>query len=154
MTNVFRCLSLVFLLSLNVAAVAANDDERSMRAIENRQGLLKVTGHYMGPIVGMARGQIPFDADVIAHHATQIGHLTGMLPDLFRMDTRGSSAPTEAKGIIWDNLEDFAAKAKTSQDRAQALVAATSEGKGPTLKAFGALGNSCKGCHDKYREKK
>ncbi|HBQ01849.1 MAG TPA: cytochrome C554, partial [Gammaproteobacteria bacterium] len=38
-------------------------------------------------------------------------------------------------------------------ERAEALVAATAEGRGATMKAFGALGSSCKSCHDSYRQK-
>jgi cytochrome c556 len=128
-------------------------DERTEKAIEARQGLLLVVAQYFGPIVAMAKGQIPFDAAVIESNAGKIAVLAPMIPDVFARDTSASGIVTEAKADIWANYDDFSAKAATTTDRANALAAAASQGKGPTMQAIGALGGSCKSCHDKYRQK-
>ena len=128
-------------------------DERTQKTIEARQGLLKVVAQYFGPIVGIAKGQIPYDAALIEKNAGKVAQLAPMITDMFALDTSASGIETEAKAAIWADYADFSAKAATTTERAQALVAATAEGQGATMKAFGALGASCKSCHDSYRQK-
>ena len=59
-----------------------------------------------------------------------------MITDLFAQDTSASDYATEAKADIWADYEDFSAKAATTTERANALVAATAEGRGATMKAL------------------
>jgi len=145
------CLATV-LSCTTTTAIAASADERAQAATETRQGLLKVVVSYFGPIVGMARQQIPYDADVVRGNAEKIAQLAPMLADVFATDTTEFDVDTEALDGIWDNMDDFAAKAATTAERASALAAATADGQGAAMKAFGALGASCKSCHDDYRE--
>ena len=130
----------------------ATADERSEAAIEARQGLLKVVGSYFGPIVGMARNQIDYDADVVAHNAAKVSQLAAMIPDVFRHDTSAAGLASGSLDHIWDNQDDFNAKAATVAERAAALAAAAPDGKAAAMQAFGALGGSCKACHDEYRQ--
>ena len=57
--------TLLILLLASVLTMPAHSDEQAQEAIDTRQGLLKMVRLYFGPIVGMARQQIPFDAAVI-----------------------------------------------------------------------------------------
>ena len=142
------------ILSLLLSFVSTSwADERTQQTIEARQGLLKVVAQYFGPIVGIAKGQIPYDAALIEKNAGKVAQLAPMISDMFALDTSASGIETEAKAAIWADYADFSAKAATTTERAQALVAATAEGQGATMKAFGALGASCKSCHDSYRQK-
>ncbi|MEZ7818381.1 MAG: cytochrome c556 [Candidatus Azotimanducaceae bacterium] len=144
---------LTLLTAFSSSLFAASAEERAQTAIDTRQGLLKVVASYFGPIVGMARGQIPFDAAVVEKNAGKIAQLAPMLEDVFAMDTRASGLQSGAKDGIWEDKADFNGKVATTTERAIALAAAASQGKGPTMKAFGALGSSCKNCHESYREK-
>ena len=144
--------SIVLLTIAALMPTVAAADEHIQRAVDTRQGLLKVVGFYMGPIVGMAREQIPYDADRVKANAEAIAALAPMIPDVFRSDTRGSDIPTEALDKIWDNSADFADKAATVAARAADLASATADGQGAAMKAFGAMGASCKACHDEYRQ--
>lgn len=139
------------LLSISTSSWA---DERSEKAIEARQGLLLVMAQYFGPIVGMAKGEIPFDAAVIEKNAGNVAVLAPMLADVFRHDTSASGLETEAKANIWANYDDFSAKAATAAERAEALAMAATQDRRATMKAVGALGAACKNCHDNYRQKK
>ncbi len=130
---------------------AADADERAQIATDTRQGLLKVVVSYFGPLVGMARGQIPFNAELVETNATKISTLVEMIPDVFRTDTRGADVETEALDHIWDNMDDFAGKAATVAERATALAGAASGGQDNFMQAFGATGGACKACHDEYR---
>lgn len=143
--------ALIFTLVLSVSSSWA--DERTQKTIEARQGLLMVVAQYFGPIVGMAKGQIPYDPELIEKNAGKVAELAPMITDLFARDTSDSGIISGAKAEIWTDYADFSAKAATTAERAQALAAATASGQGAAMKAFGALGASCKSCHDSYREK-
>jgi len=146
-------LATLLLASLCSTGVYAADDERAQKAIETRQGLLKVVGHYFGPIVGMAKGQVPFDATVVSANANKIAQLAPMIPDVFALDTRASGVASDTLDGVWDNLDDFNDKAATATERASALAAAADQGQGAFLKAVGGLGSACKSCHEDYRQK-
>ena len=144
---------LTLLTAFSSSLFAANSDERTEKAIEARQGVFAVMSSYFGPIVGMAKGQIPFDAAVVEYNAGKMAQLAPMIEDLFATDTRASGLQSGAKDDIWENQADFNEKAATTAERATALAAAASQGRGPTAQAVGALGGSCKSCHDNYRKK-
>ena len=88
---------------------------------------------------------------MVEKNANAIAALLPMIPDLFSMDTSESDAETGALEEIWDDYDDFTAKAQSSAEKAQALAAAAAD-QGAAMKAFGALGGSCKACHDQYRQ--
>lgn len=152
--KILAILSLVLAgaFSLNAAAEGPTPEEQAQAAADTRQGLFKIVVRYFGPIVGMARGQIPYDAAVVEYNASKINQLAQMSPDLFSKDTSAFDLDTEALPAIWTNAEDFSAKATALIETSAALAAAASEGKGPAMKAFGKVGGSCKGCHDEYRQ--
>ena len=144
-------IALSFLFSAHTWS--ADDQERAQIAVDTRQGLLKVIGYYIGPMVGMARGQIEYDADLVAANAEKMGQLTAMIPDLFKMDTRDSGVASDGLDGIWDNTEDFKNKASMASQRTFELAEAAKGGKVAFMQAFGAAGAACKSCHDNYRQK-
>ena len=141
-----------FSLSAVAEAEGPTLTEQAQAAADTRQGLFKIVGRYFGPIVGMARDQIPYDAAVVEYNASKINQLAAMATDLFGKNTSEFDLDTGALPGIWDNLDDFKAKANTLVETSAALAAAASEGKGPAMKAFGKVGGACKGCHDDYRQ--
>ena len=141
------------MISLCSASVYAADDERAQKAIETRQGLLKVVGHYFGPIVGMAQGKVPFDAAMARTNSNKIAQLMPMIPDVFALDTRANGLESDTLDGVWENNDDFNSKAAIATERALALAAAADQGKGAFGKAVGAMGSACKSCHEDYRQK-
>lgn len=129
----------------------AVDDEQAAAAYESRHGLFAMVRHYFGPMYGMMRGA-PYNADVVRHNAAKIASLATMIPDAFTVDTRENDLDTEALDEIWDNLDDFSAKASTLAERATALSEQGSTGEDAFKEAFGGLGQACKACHDNYRQ--
>jgi cytochrome c556 len=59
---------------------------------------------------------------------------------------------TYAKAEIWSDAEGFKAAEDAALKAVAELAASTDEASFKI--AMGALGNSCKGCHDKYRRPK
>ena len=108
--RVSKVLAILVVGALAAPALSFAADERTQNAVDARQGLLKVVRSYFGPIVGMAREQIPYDAAVVEKNANAIAALLPMIPDLFSMDTSESDAETGALEEIWDDYDDFTAK--------------------------------------------
>lgn len=130
-------------------------EQAAKGAIETRQGLFKVMAAQFGPIGGMLRNQVPFDAAVVARNSARVEVLADMIPELFANDTRKFTAtPSKALEGIWNSEPDFKAKADGLSKAAAALTAAAKTGnRDATLKAAGEVGRACGACHDNYRAK-
>ncbi len=60
---------------------------------------------------------------------------------------------TDALAAVWEQEEDFQAKVAAAQEAAVNFAAAADTGdRAAITKAFGAVGGSCKGCHDDYKQ--
>jgi cytochrome c556 len=156
-----RLISIGLSAALSVAIVHAAEptppspDDLAKQSIETRQGLLKVLSFSMGPVGGMLRNRVPFDAAVAEKSATRIAQLGAILPDLFQNDTRKyTGVKTAALDGIWASQADFKSKADDLVKAANELAAAAKGGdKAATLKAAGAVGKACGNCHDSFRVK-
>lgn len=130
-------------------------EQVAAHSVKLRQSLFELMGWNMGPVGGMLRNRVEFNAATVQKSAERMEQLSLMIPDLFQNDTSKFTAETEALPGIWTSKADFNAKAAEMTRAAQALSAAAKTGdKEATLKAAGALGKSCSSCHDTFREKK
>lgn len=127
-------------------------DERAQAAVEVRQAVLTLMKANFGPLVGIARDQIPYDAIYVQKNATRMKQLAAMLPDAFSRDTRGSGVESEALDRIWEEPTLFADKIATLDSRLDNLLA-LSRGNDPAAvkAAVGDLGKACGSCHDDFR---
>ena len=109
--------------------------------------------HNMGPIVGMARGAVEFDAGLAERNARRMAALAPMIPELFASDTRTFDVDTLALPVIWEDPDDFAAKTQDLVDAANAFADTAAGGdQMATLGGVRSLGGTCGNCHDKFRE--
>lgn len=137
------------------AAPAKPVDERAARLVDVRQSVLKLVRANFGPLVGVMRGEVPYEADTVEKHSLRITQLIRMMPDAFEADTRGSGVETEALDRIWEDKAAFNEKLHNAIMAADALLAAAQTGDEAAVKpAIGALGKTCGGCHDDFREDK
>ncbi len=144
-------LALVTALAAPVAA-APSPEERAAYAVDSRQSVLHLMGYYIGPLAGMARGQIPVDLAVVANNANRISVLAPMIPETFSVDTREFEVETEALDVIWDKNAEFKGKAATLEEKAKELSAMASAGTEDGIRgAIGAMGQACGSCHDEFR---
>lgn len=136
-------------------AAPPTPEQQAANSILTRQGLFKLLGQQFGPIGGMLRGPVPFDAAVVARNSARIEVLSSMINEQFANDTRKFTAtPTKALEGIWNSAADFKSKADALNTAAAALTAAAKTGdKAATLKAAGDVGKACGSCHDNYRAK-
>lgn len=141
-------------LFVSQGASAAEDSEQAQRAIDTRQGALKLMGYYMYPLGGMARGRMPMDAALVARNAQHIANLAPMLTDTFRADTSKSGLDSDALPVIWEKPAEFQAKIEALIEGAADLGRiASTEGvaEGAIKGGIGKMGGACGSCHDDFR---
>lgn len=124
-------------------------------AITTRQGAFKLISYNFGPVGGMMRQRVPFDAALVAKNSARIEVLAGMIPELYMNDTRkAGTAKTAALDAVWTGQADFKAKADDLVKASAALTAAAKGGdQKATMDAAAAVGKACGSCHDTYRAK-
>ena len=149
------------LLLATVAAVgamaalpAAAQFQKPEDAIKYRQSAFTVMGNHVGRIGAMAAGRAPFDAKAAAESAHIVATLSTLPAAGFGPGT-DKGLPNRAKPEIWSD----AAKFKAANDKMVAEVAkletAAKSGSLDAIKAaMGAVGGSCKACHDDFRAEK
>lgn len=112
---------------------------------------MQMVGYHIGILGAVAKGEMEYDATMVSAAAANIASLAKMEPaTLWTPGTeQGKAAGSRAKAEIWSDPEGFAEKFKVMADAATVLVDA---GDLDAVRAgMGALGGSCKGCHEKYR---
>ena len=135
--------SLVVALAVGGAAVAVV----AVDAFHDRHMAMEAVNDAAKPLFDMAKKSVPFDAAVVKANATTIADNLKKAQALFPAGSGGGES--RAKSEIWTDAAGFEKGMKDAQAAAVALQSVKDEAVfGP---AIGALGGSCKGCHDKYR---
>jgi len=121
--------------------------------VKQRQAKMILQVKYLGPLVGMAQGKVPFNAEVAARNARYLDVLEEMAWDGFDASTKG--VQSRALPAIWEEPDKFKAAQQNLQSAVNALVAATKAGDEAKIKAaVGGVGKACGACHDNFREKR
>lgn len=143
----FSKLAAVAALGFASVAFGVNAESHApMMGQEGAEALMKANGAATGTLAKMAKGELPFDA--AAAEAAKQALVSGAqtIPVVFKEPFEGE----ETLPAIWENFEDFTAKAKALEDAAAALDVTSADTIGAGL---GAIGASCAGCHQTYRAK-
>ncbi len=147
----------ILLLAVMLASpgYAAKDPVKA--AIKARQGEMQLRAYNAGPLFAMAKGEIPYDP-------AQASMLSGNLLKLLDIDIgsawvkgSGSNAypdDTTALDKIWSSYPEITRYGKKYMTAVRELAADSGNGLGALKSRVGALGKSCKSCHDEFREKK
>lgn len=134
-------------------AVAQERETPGERAVEYRQSLMTVLAGNFGPVIAMATGRMPFNAALATKDADRAAFIATMAADAFPAISNGAGK-TKAKPNIWTDQADFQTHMQQMIDRTAALQTAAKSGDEAGIKtAANAVGESCKGCHDKFRAK-
>ncbi|HRH88324.1 MAG TPA: cytochrome c [Rubrivivax sp.] len=143
--------SLLALIAGVVAALpAAAQFQKPEDAIKYRQSAMFLQGQTFGRVAAMANGKVPFDAKVMNDNIALVDTLNHLQFAAF-VDGSDKGAKTQAKPEIWSQRDKFDAAAKRSQEDVAKLVAAGKSGNLDQIKAAaGAVGKSCKACHDDF----
>ncbi len=140
-------------LTALTALPAAAQFQKPGDAIEYRQGAWTLIAAHFGRVAAMAQGKAPFDAKVAAENIELVNTLHKLPLAAFGPGT-DKGHRTEAKPEIWSDAAGY----KAASDEYVAEIANLDPaGKACDFAqikaAVGGVGQSCKGCHDKYRAK-
>jgi cytochrome c556 len=142
----------ITLLATGAMANSAKSLKHAKKATELRQSIFSLLGSNMGPLGGMAKGKIEFDAEKVGKHALRINQLSLMIADYARTNTSAHKVKTEALDKIWQQPDGFAKRIKDlTVASANLQKAALSGNKGKIKKAIGGVGRTCGGCHDDFK---
>ncbi|MFY9514459.1 MAG: cytochrome c [Rubrivivax sp.] len=139
---------------LVTALPAAAQFQKPEDAIKYRQSALTLIANHFGRIGAMAQGRVPFDAKVAADNAALVADLA-KLPWTAFGDGTDKGLPNRAKPEIWKESAKFKAANEKMVAEVGKLEAAAKGGNLDAIKAaVGAVGGSCKACHDDFRAEK
>jgi len=128
----------------SVAFAAATDPD--VRARKEAMGLI---GADVKKLSTMAKGETAFDAAMAQQYFSEIAEQAAKVPALFEPQSNGDPE-SDAKDAIWENWDDFIAKASDLKMAADGGASVDSpEALGA---AMGALGGACKACHSVYKD--
>ena len=134
-----------------VSAPAMAQFQKPEDAVKYRKAAFTVMGAHFGRIGAMANGRVPFDAKMVADNAAIVETMSKLPWAGFGEGT--DKGDTRAKPEIWTEQAKFKEGADKMQAEVVKLAAAAKTGNLDNVKAaFGAVGQTCKACHDAYRK--
>lgn len=145
----------LLIVGLTMVAPGFAENDPLKNAIEARQGEMQLRAFNAGPLFAMSKGKIPYDAEFATKLA---GNLKLMLDlDNGRAWAEGSDNvvypdDTAALPKIWTTYPEIAEYGKKYAAAVNDLPAVAGSGLDALKSKLGALGKSCKGCHDDFRK--
>jgi cytochrome c556 len=112
----------------------------------DREDTMKSIGGAIKALSGIVKGTDAFDPAMVAANSDKI--VTGLQKFGTLFDPGTEQASKKASPDIWTNRAEFDAARENAIKAAQALTASNADN---FKAAFLALGQSCKGCHEKFR---
>lgn len=142
--RVFKVAAIVAGLGLAQAGFADGKVE-----VDYRQAVMKSIGGHMSAIGVILKNQVHMGD--LAFHSSGIAGLAEVAPEVF---PEGSNVgKSKALDSVWEDPEGFAEAMDRFVEAADDMADAAKSGEmsliGPAVQA---LGGSCKGCHDDYKE--
>jgi cytochrome c556 len=150
MKHLLSALVLTALVSAPFAARA--QFAKAEDAVKYRKSAFTVMSTHFGRIGAIVKGEKPYDKAAVESDAA-IVEVMSKLPWL-AFAPGSDTSDSKAKPEIWKEQDKFKAAAEKMQSEVSKLNAAAKSGDLNQIKtAFGAAGQSCKACHDNYRNK-
>lgn len=121
-------------------------------AVKYRKSSFALMGAHFSRVGAVVKGEKPYDKAAVEADVA-IVEMMSKLP-WAAFPAGSATADSKAKPEIWKEQEKFkAASEKMQAEVAKLSTAAKSGDLGMIKTAFGAAGQSCKACHDDYRNK-
>jgi cytochrome c556 len=123
-------------------------------AVKYRQSVMFVMAQHFGRVGAMVNGRAPYDAKAAVDNAEIAADMSKLPWPGFAASTKDITTNTKAKPEIWAEQAKFKDHGEKMQGEMQKLVAAAKTNNLDNLKAaFGPTAESCKTCHDNFRNK-
>ncbi|MFP4130680.1 MAG: c-type cytochrome [Thiohalospira sp.] len=137
-----------------VGASGALAQQKDEDFVKYRQGAFQTIAWHFGPLAGMAKGDIDFDAELAQRNAERLAQLASMPWEGFEGGPHDAGdGHTHAKEAIWEEMDKFEGGADKFQQEVDKLAEVAQQGElGPLRQQVGAVGDTCKKCHDNFKE--
>lgn len=144
----FQSIAMTAMLCLGIATVAVAQEPQAAR-----QQMMKDVGRSMGALAGIAKGEKPYDAEVVRASLTTMSEVSKTFADQFPAGSE-TGGDTEASPKIWADMDDFRAKDAQFGKDVEAALASMPGDQAAVGAALGVIGKNCGACHETYRVKK
>ena len=148
--------SLAVALALVVTA-GPSIAEEFKKEVNARKSLMQVYAFNIGILGAMAKGKMPYDADVASAAADNLYAAVSMKNPTMWPKGSGNDAlgkKTRAKPEIWTTYPKVSEKSKEMKDAAARMASVAGNGLDAVQANMKALGEGCKGCHKPFRAPK
>ena len=136
-----------------VSLPAAAQFAKAEDAINYRQSAFAVLGHHFGRLGAMANGKMPYDAAVAAADGDVIAAVSALPFTGFVPGTEKGHG-TKVRPEAWKELPKVKEmEQKMITEVGKVSVAAKSGNLDQLKAAFGPASQTCKACHDNYRDR-
>ncbi|MEJ8811436.1 cytochrome c [Variovorax ureilyticus] len=140
-------------LAMACAALAAPSQAQFAKAedaVKYRQSAMFIQSQNVARLGAMASGRAPYDAAVAVANAEVVAQISRLPWAGFAPGTEGGKAKSE----IWREQAKFKELSERLMADADKLLVAAKAGSVDALKAaMGPLGETCKSCHDTFRNR-
>jgi len=138
-------------LCLNFAMIVFAQQKPEVM-VKQRQAAMILQGKYFGPLGGMAQGKVLYDAKTVDRNAGYLLVLAKMPWDGFDPITAGEKSA--ALPAVYSEAAKFKAAADDMQVAVAKLVSVSKGKDEASIKgAMSAVGKTCGGCHENFRQK-
>ena len=144
---------------VTTGAGVAMSGEAEDKAIKARQSVMQLLSFNLGKLGAMVKGDMAYDADqamIAANNLKAVASIRqdAMWPQGSAMEDPGMEGKTWAKKAAWDTYPEVTNKHKALVAAADKMAEAAGGGVDAIKGAIGAVGASCKGCHEDFRAPK
>ena len=142
-------------LALTAPGFAADDP--NLKLIKARQGGMQLRAYNVGPLFGMAKGKMDYDAELASTLANNLKtQLSLKLGGTWKKGTDNKAYPGKTTSLekIWTTYPEISEYGKKYASAVNDLAAVAGNGLDALKPKISAVGKTCKGCHDEFREKK
>lgn len=144
---------------LMAGAGVAVSGEAEDKAIKARQSVMQLLSFNLGKLGAMVKGDMAYDAEqatIAANNLKAVAHIRqdAMWPQGTAMEDAGMEGKTWAKKAAWDTFPEVTKKHEALVAAADKMAEAAGGGVDAIKGAIGAVGASCKGCHENFRAPK
>jgi len=144
---------------LSSAATVTFAADPSEKAVSARRGFMQVQSFNAGPLFGMLKGKVPYDAkraQMLANNLKLISQMSNgaaMWPKNSDNAKPALKGKTRALPAIWAAGSDVGSKWENWRKAVAELAAVAGDGKDALSAKVKALGGTCGACHKAFRAK-
>ncbi|MFC3109845.1 c-type cytochrome [Undibacterium arcticum] len=147
-----RLVPATLIAGLLVSAGAQAQFRKVDDAVEYRKAALHLMGAHFGRIGAVVKGDKPYDKAAVEADVAVIEMMSKLPWPAFIPNSAGGHS--KAKPEIWSQQAEFKTATEKMEGEVAKLSAAAKSGDLAAIKvSFGSTGQSCKSCHDNFRNR-